>query len=544
MAGSLGGVIVMVIGLTGCESMEQLGDDFSELGRGLVQSEYGEDSAGFLGGVAADEPKAALAGREALDAGGNAFDAATAIYFNLAVTMPSSASLGGGGVCLTYDALSNTTRALDFLARASAASATLRPTAVPGNVLGFQVMHAAYGRLPWSQLVAPAERLARFGGKVSRAFSADLKTMGPALLGEPGAGRIFAASGRLIVEGDQWVQPGLAATLGGIRANGSSALYKGEAAKGFAARVRASGGSLSASDLTAYRPVWRETIELPLGDISVHFAPPPAAGGAVAAEIWAMMNDARRYRDMSEAERPHLFVETASRAFADRGTWLQADGHSSIKPFDLVASSRIAKMMSTFKADAHTPVTSYDPVPSEVAEDPAATTFAVMDRNGSAVSCALTMNGLFGSGIVAGDSGVLLASVPGGGRGPMSLGPILAVDHYTRDMFFAGAASGGVTAPTSLMWVLVNNLINIEGLEETMRRKRIHHSGAPDLVYYEQGYDEAGIQALIERGHRVAATPSIGRINAVACTQGLPYDPESCQAVSDPRGFGLGSKLD
>ncbi|MBT4464007.1 MAG: hypothetical protein HOC60_04930, partial [Rhodospirillaceae bacterium] len=125
-----------------------------------------------------------------------------------------------------------------------------------------------------------------------------------------------------------------------------------------------------------------------------------------------------------------------------------------------------------------------------------------------------------------------------------SLGPILATGHFTRDFFFAGAASGGVTAATSLISVIIKNLVDIEDLEKAMARKRLHHSGAPDLVYYEQGYDEAGLQSLLKRGHRIAATPSIGRVNAVGCTQGLPYDPLSCQAVTDPRGSGLGTKLD
>ncbi|MBT3238934.1 MAG: gamma-glutamyltransferase [Rhodospirillaceae bacterium] len=539
--------ILVAAALTACESMSEIGDDFAEMSRGLVQYEENMERKGFVGGIAADEPQAALAGREALDVGGNAFDAATAIYFNLAVTMPSSASIGGGGVCLTYDASSNTTRALDFLSRTpgSSARASLRPTGVPGNVLGFQMMHAAYGRLPWSQLVAPAEGKARFGSKVSRAFDADLKTMGAALLGETGSRRVFSGPNGLIREGEKWLQPALANILGDIRANGSAALYKGVAADRFAAQVTAAGGSLMASDLKGYRPVWRETIELPLGDISVHFAPPTAAAGTVAAEIWAMMNDDKRYRDADPEERPHLFVEAATRAYADRAHWLNTDGTSSIKPFDLVASSRIAKMMSTYNSDTHTPIASYNPMPVEVVQDPAATTFVVMDRSGSAVSCALTMNGLFGSGIVTSDSGVLLASVPGsGGRGPLSLGPILATDHFTRDFFFAGAASGGVTAATSLISVIIKNLVDIEDLEKAMARKRLHHSGAPDLVYYEQGYDEAGLQSLLKRGHRIAATPSIGRVNAVGCTQGLPYDPLSCQAVTDPRGSGLGTKLD
>jgi len=168
-----------------------------------------------------------------------------------------------------------------------------------------------------------------------------------------------------------------------------------------------------------------------------------------------------------------------------------------------------------------------------------------MDENGAGIACALTMNGLFGNGLIAGKTGVLMAFPPAsGGRGPISLGPMLAVDHFTGDFFFAGAASGGVTAPTALMYVAIENTINVGRLEDAIQAKRLHHSGVPDIVYYELGYDEQAINALIKKGHRVAATPTLGKVNAVGCAHGLPFDPDSCEAATDPRGYGLAVKID
>ena len=156
----------------GCSS-----DEETNLGQiGLIE--------GFLGGVAADEPRAALIGRDVLSAGGSAADAATAVYFALAVTLPSSASLGGGGVCLVHDTPSARTEAIRFLARrpADVPPGTARPSAVPGNPRGFFALHSKYGVLRWEQVVAPAEGLARFGTPVSRALARDLKQVGTALL--------------------------------------------------------------------------------------------------------------------------------------------------------------------------------------------------------------------------------------------------------------------------------------------------------------------------------------------------------------------------
>lgn len=542
-------LMVSLLGLAACGAIDELGTQFTEMAEGLRGINEQAETRGFLGGLAADEPHAALAGREVLDAGGNAVDAATAIYFNLAVTMPSTAGLGGGGVCIVHDAQTNATKVLDFLTKLpqSSGGAGTRANAVPGNLAGFHALHSRYGRLPWKQLVAPAEGLARFGVKVSRAFSHDLSLIGNALLVDTATRRVFArpVSGALIQEGDKWLQPGLADVLGSIRENGKAAFYQVPGAEQFAAAVNATGGALDVSDLINFKPVWRNPIEVPLGDISIHFAPPPAAGGAVAAEMLAMMLQGQRLSNTPLETRPHLIVETALRAYSDRAQWMRPDGGSSVANFDLVSSSRITPLMSSYRSDAHTPAGSLNPAPVEMAEDPSATTFAVMDMDGAGVACALTMNGLFGNGLVAGNTGVLMASPPGsGGRGPFSLGPMLAVDHFTNDFFFAGAASGGVTAPTALLSVAIENAINVGDLEAAMQAKRLHHSGAPDIVYYEQGYDEQAINTLIKKGHRVAATPSLGRVNAVACTQGLTFDPSSCAVATDPRGYGLALKVD
>ena len=537
---------LLITTLASCTAIDKIGNDFDELARGLRGLES-EAALVFKGAVVADEPNAALAGREALIAGGNAMDAATATYFALAVTMPSTAGLGGGGVCVVHDAPSNKTLALDFLSRPSmvAGAAKRRPNAVPGNVRGFFALHSRYGQLPWAQLVGPAEGMARFGTKISRAFASDLDKIGDALLVDREARRVFGRpEGGLKGEGDTLTQLALAGSLSGIRKNGADGMYKGAGARRLAETVTAAGGSLTAQELNDFLPVWRNTIELPLGDILLHFAPPPAAAGAVAAEMWAMLMDDRRYARTPDEGKPHLLAETAMRAYASRAGWLAADGAITLDVGKLASVDRVASLMKSYRPDHHVAAETLDPVPLEIPDDPSAATFVTVDAGGSAVACALSMNGLFGNGIIAGDSGILLASVAGGGgRGPTALGPVLAVDHFTNDFFFAGAAAGGVTAPTSLVNVALQNILAFDSLEQSITAKRLHHGGLPDVVFYEQGYDDKVVKSLLDRGHRVAATASIGRVNAIGCTQGLPYEPASCEAIADPRGFGLGIKV-
>ncbi|MBT3358495.1 MAG: gamma-glutamyltransferase [Rhodospirillales bacterium] len=506
---------------------------------------------GFIGGVAADEPRAALIGRDVLSAGGNAADAATAVYFALSVTMPSSASLGGGGVCVVRDAYDQTTRTLDFLARAprQVPKGASRPSAVPGNPRGFFALHSKFGRLRWEELVGPAESLARFGSPVSRAFASDLAQVERALLAEAPSRRIFGHSSgkRVLREGETMTQIELAAVLGRLRRDGPGAFYGGTMTRNFIEAVADAGGALTAEDLRAYRPVWRDTIAVPFGHLTAHFASPPGAAGGVAAEMWSMLNNDGRFEDAAEDERPHLLSETAMRAFADRGQWVQPDGSSSVPPADLASEDRAERLMASYRADRHLPAAQMNPAPLERLENPYATSFVVFDRFGSGVACALTMNNLFGTGRFATGTGVLLAAYPAGaGRGPTSLGPMIVVNDTVERMYFAAASSGGVAAPTSMVNVAARTLLTESSLEAAMQAKRVHHEGVPDITFFEQGFDDAAQKALLKRGHRLARTPALGRVNAAHCVRGIPERYAKCSIWADirPRGYGLAVSAD
>jgi len=501
---------------------------------------------GFLGGVAADEPRAATIGRDVLSAGGTAADAATAVYFALSVTMPSAASLGGGGVCIVHDWKTKKTETLDFLARppqAIPAGAT-RPTAVPGNPRGFFALHSRFGRLRWEALVGSAENLARFGTPVSRAFAVDLARVGNALLADPNARRIFGQAGgqRVPGEGETLVQFELASMLGLIRRAGPGDFYDGPAAHQLVAAVNAAGGSLSIDDLRAYRPEWRETVRIRFGNEVAHFTSPPGAAGALAAAMWRMLADDDRFEDAQPAVRDHLLAETALRAFADRGRWLKEDATSSVPLADLASPTRAEALMASYREDRHTPAAEITPPPVERLENPAATSFVVVDRDSSAVACALTMNNLFGTGRIAGGTGILLAAMPGpAGRGPTSLGPMMVLNEHVNELIFAGAASGGSAAPTALVGVAARAMLAEQTLAQAMEAKRVHHQGVPDTTFVESTSSEESREDLARRGHQVKVSPFLGRVNAVYCPDGLPSHSNRCTLATEapPRGYGL-----
>lgn len=499
---------------------------------------------GFIGGVATDEPRAALVGRDILASGGTAADAAVAVYFTLAVTMPSAASIGGGGVCVIHDQENGEVIALDFLARAPASipANASRPSAIPGNPRGFFAMHARYGALRWQQLVSPGANFARFGTQVSRSLARDLTIASEALSADPEIISIFASAktGKLVTEGEFLKQIDLSIVLGRMGVNGPGDFYTGQGASDYVESVNRAGGSLSLSDLRTYQPVWRDTIKVQIGDEFAHFAPPPAAAGGLAAAMLRMLTTDNRFASSSVDERTHLLAETAMRAYADRTRWMLESGETRWSVAELADPARLDQDMESYDPDRHTPVQELVQKPARRSENPSGTSFVTVDQMGNAVACSLTMNNLFGAGRVAPGTGVMLATVPGrGGRGATSLGPMIVANPYNKNLYWAGAASGGVAAPTALMNVAAQSILAERSIANAMMEKRVHHGGEPDTTYYEIGMNQDVVDGLTARGHKLVGAPAIGRVNAMSCFNGLPAAPDSCEIGADPRGFGL-----
>lgn len=501
---------------------------------------------GFLGGVVADEPRAAILGHEILARGGTAADAISAMYFMLSVTMPSRAGLGGGGVCLVFDIKSAKTQVLDFTALAplKISPNADRPTAIPGNARGFFALQARHGNMMWRQIIGPSEQRARFGFPVSRAFAQDLKATGSALLLDFGAKAMFAGKSgqKIAVEGENIKQFDLAATLGLLRARGVGPFYTGPFARNFVEATNQAGGSLTVEQLRGFLPKWRDTVRVNIGNEVAHFAPPPAAASTVSAMMMAMLEDNGDYDGGDAGERAHLIAETGLRAFADRETWLNADGQVIKNVSTLTSAERIETLVQGMRSDQRTQLSALSTQPKNRQESPSSTGFSAVDSLGNAVTCTVSMNAAFGTGRVASGTGVLLASAPStNGRGPLGLSPMLVVNENSNEFRLAATASGGVAAPSALIGVAADLLYGEMKLKEALARPRVHLSGNPDVTYVEPGMDTQTLATLAKSGHRTQVTPVIGTVNALYCPDGLPALPQTCQMAPDPRGFGLAS---
>ncbi len=270
------------------------GCGFSETDRARDRAENAENPAGLpqnkrtfspiskgssFAATTAEESRAAEVGREILEAGGNATDAAVAMYFALSVTLPSAASLGASGACIVHNDKTKKAEAFVFPPVAAPGAVKGTPFSVPAGVRAITLMHVRHGQLRWEQTVSPAERMARFGFQVSRALARDLQAGGALLGADAEARRIFGS----VSEGALLTQPDLAAVLGSIRQRGGAEFFQGALARTFSEQVSQAGGSLPVDALRAAVPIASEPMSVSHYRRRVYVAPAPAAGPSVLA---------------------------------------------------------------------------------------------------------------------------------------------------------------------------------------------------------------------------------------------------------------------
>ncbi len=512
-------VAILAVACTGGEDDRQI-----DLGDGLI------------GAVAADEPRAALIGRDILINGGSAADAAVAMYFAMGVTLPSRAGLGGGGTCLIFDQRQKGALVLEFLPKSGALGGV-----VPRGPRAMAALHARHGKSRWERLISPAEGLAGLGHPASRAFARDLVRGATTIQADPALSRIFRTeSGALLREGDTFAQVELAALLAGIRSQGAGYLYDGQVAEQLVQAASAAGLPVTGTELSVSVPRLAPAVQVDFAWRTLYFSLPPAANGLLAAQLWQMLNEVADYKDRGEDERAHLFVEASMRAFGDRTDWLTATGASRIEPRDLLDDERLERLLASYDRSRRTPAADLSPQPQPRPENPDGASFVAGDRWGNAVACSLTMNGLFGAGRMATGSGLLLAAEPTG-EADGTLAPSLAILGAKGDALLAVAASGGVAAPTALVTVLLEVLVDKRPLARAIAKPRLHHGGSPDVVFFESTAGPAVLEALRSRGHVLRRSDALGRVNLFFCSGGLTAGEQGCAATSDPRGWGLGT---
>ena len=487
----------------------------------------------FYGGIVADEPRAALVGRDILSGGGNAADAVVATYFVMSATMPSTAGLGGGGICIVHRAEDDkiTSEVLDFLPRAAAGGVV----AIPASARGMSALSARYGKLPWAALVSPAESIAQTGEATSRALAHDIALGERKLRADPQMAALFTrADGSMLGEGDNLRQPQLSGVLGQIRAKGPNELYGGVLGQQLAAAAQEIGAPLTIEDLRGFQAKFYEPFAIEWGDQKVFLPQPPAAGGVSLAQMLKILDQA------DDDNRAVLLADASQRLTADRAQWMDGSGEITHPVDDIISDQHVAQVMQGHQPGHATPATSL-PFPAQrVPENPYAASVVAVDADGLGVACNFTMNALFGAGRIAQNTGVILAPAPSDrGFGYSALAPMIWANNNNGELYYASAASGGlagVLAQAEVFYAVTRDRVP---LETAVIRPRVYHGVDPDVVYYDVSGEENPASALSAAGYQVEQREGLGRVNAIFCLRGTPTDPDSCQLRNDFRGNGL-----
>ena len=363
---------------------------------------------GRNGAVGANHPMAALAGLDILRAGGNAVDASVAVSLALGACEPMMSGLGGDGFYHVFMAGPGRAEVFNGTGPAPQAATAERyrggiavtgplSVSVPGALAGIATMHADHGRLPWAQLVAPAIALARDGFAAThsyRGFAAEKKAC---LAADPRSARVFLGHGLAGLV----VQPDLARTLTEIAADGADTFYRGRLAARLARGMRDAGILVNEADLAACRA----EVQLPIGisyrGFDVRQTPPNSIGFV----MLEMLKIVERFdlAALSPAERVHVLVEAKKLAFLDCEIF-GSDPRFATVPLDrLLSDAHADALAARIRLDR-----AADMAPQLAAAAGDTTYFCVVDADGNAVSGIQSINSAFGSGVTAGDTGVLM----------------------------------------------------------------------------------------------------------------------------------------
>jgi gamma-glutamyltranspeptidase len=373
---------------------------------------------GRNGAVATNHPLATQAGIDVLRTGGNAVDASVAIAFALGVVEPASSGIGGDG--FYHVTLAGSGEGVVYNGTGSApGAATLAhyrerggipatgplSTSVPATVAGLAMMHAAHGRLPWSTLLDAAIGHARDGFAATRVYTHLAQDNGGILSTDARSAKVFldAKTGKEPALGHLVVQTDLARTLEEIAADGAETFYRGRLAKRIAKAAQAQGGLLTEADLAGCHAEKVRPISITYRGYEIRQTPPNSTGFVLLQEMKIAERFDLKSLAPGSAELVHIMVEARKRAFLDRERYGADPRHGEV-PLERLLSDAYADECAA--AISRTGAAPAPPFSAAAGSD--TTYYCVVDADGTAVSAIQSLNSAFGSGVTAGDTGILL----------------------------------------------------------------------------------------------------------------------------------------
>jgi gamma-glutamyltranspeptidase / glutathione hydrolase len=518
--------------------------------------------------IASNSALASAAGVEILREGGNAVDAAVAVGFALAVTLPEAGNLGGGGYMVIRMA-DGRNAALDYREVAPLAATRemyvgkdgkltdesmigYRASGVPGAVAGMTDALKTYGTMSLRRVMEPAIRLATVGFIVDSAFARVIGAEKNRIGLFAGADR-FLPGGSPPPVGTRFVQPELAQTLNLIADQGPDAFYHGSIATSIVDEMQRGHGLITEQDLATYHPRWRDPLRGTYRGYSLLTMPPSSSGGVTIIEALNILETYPTLPPYGTAGYAHRLGDALQHAFIDRNNRL-GDPDFVQDPIDQLTSKAYARSVrATMTDERATPTPRITPGLSEGSET---THYSVVDAAGNAVATTTTLNALFGSGVYVRGAGFFLndemddfAAQPGqpnmfglvqgeqnaiapGKRMLSAMSPTIVTDPAGR-LFLVVGGRGGPRIISSTLEVILNAIDYHMTLADAIRAPRIHHQGLPDTLRVDNGgFVPAMLDSLRGMGYAVAPGGASGTCTAVMRAS------DGWVGAVDPRAWG------
>ena len=514
-------------------------------------------------------PLASAAGIGMFKLGGNAFDAAIATQFALAVVYPNAGNLGGGGFMVAH--LKNGKNiSIDYRETAPAKSyrdmfldsnkdpvpnlslESHLASGVPGTVAGIFAT-LKYAKLGLRTLITPAIILAEKGFAITELQASELNELKNDFIKFNRRPVAFVKETEWKA-GDILIQRELAATLKRIRDKGVEGFYEGPTAKYIVDEMKAGKGIISYADLKNYKPEVRAVLEFDYKEFHIIGMALPSSGGIIVEQLMKMIEHKNiAAMGFHSAAAMQLMVEAERRAYADRAAFLGDPGFVKNPVKTLLSDAYLQQRMLDFvpgKAG-----NSDSTKPGNTKESEQTTHFSIIDKDGNAVCVTTTLNDSYGNKNVVAGAGFILNNemddfsikeglpnmygltgnaanaVAPGKRMLSSMSPTIVLKN--NQPFLVVGTPGGSTIPTSIFQTLVNILEFNMSPGDAINNSKFHHQWLPDIIQVEEGFPQNVLAELTAMGYKIAPRTSFGRIELIEVKQSAKRE---VIAVGDRRG--------
>tara|TARA_B100000925_G_scaffold216514_1_gene165598 strand:- start:1606 stop:3339 length:1734 start_codon:yes stop_codon:yes gene_type:complete len=512
-------------------------------------------------------------GVQILEKGGNAVDAAVAVGFSLAITLPRAGNLGGGGFMLVYIKEKDEIFYIDYRSKSPlnssienifdiAKSGNFKPQdftndmfdktrygykapAIPGTVAGLLEAHENFGKLPLQEVLEPVIKQAEQGIIVSYDLSKAIEDT-EQLKADPESFKIYFRDGKAIKQNSIFRRPDLAKTFKIISKQGRDGFYKGEVAENILKAMNVNGGLFSMKDFESYEAKFSSPIAASYRGNLVFTAGPPSGGGITLLTALNVLSYFDLSKFMSDSALTyHLLSEAIRRGHNNRSHFVGDPEYFNVPIEDLLSKNRIEHLVKSIDLKKATKSTVVKPF-ELTTESRDTTHFSIIDKDGNAVSNTYTLGYSFGSGVTIPGTGILMnnqmnnfayrhgdKSIRGrgastgnrfeAGKKPMStMAPTMIFDKNNNLMLITGSP-GGSLIPAAILRVISGVIdFNLDIGQATML-PRVHKDWPTTGILYERTLNADSIAGIRKIGHKMTPEHTMGSTQSIHIVDGVNY---------------------